>query len=98
MTRLFAVIRDYGPGFVPGQALEAQPDWPAHARFIDDLEAEGLVLLAGPLGDAEDVLLIMRAESAADIERRLAGDPWTANRVLRTRRIAPWTLRVGSFG
>ncbi|MDQ2859465.1 MAG: YciI family protein [Pseudomonadota bacterium] len=97
MTRLFAVLRDYGPGVVSGQPLEAQPKWPAHARFMDDLKAEGAVLLAGPLGDAEDALLIMRAADAAEIERRLADDPWTANGVLVTRRIAPWTLRIGAL-
>ena len=97
MVHFFAVLRDYGPAFVPGQLLEAQPGWAAHARFMDDLASEGVVLLAGPLGDAEDALLIMRADDAAQIERRLADDPWTANRVLRTRRIAPWTLRIGSL-
>jgi len=97
MTRLFAVFRDYGPGFLSGQPLEAQPGWPAHARFMDDLEAEGVVLLAGPLGDAEDALLIMRGDDAAQIERRLVDDPWTANAVLVTRRIAPWALRIGTL-
>ena len=97
MTRLFAVLREYGPGFVSGQPLEAQPGWPAHARFMDDLEAEDFVLLAGPLGEAEDVLLVMRADDAAHIERRLADDPWAANGVLVTRRIATWTLRIGSL-
>lgn len=98
MTRLFAVFRDYGPGFVPGQPLEAQPGWPAHARFMDELQAEGVALLAGPLGDTEDVLLILRADDASQIERRLADDPWTESGVLVTRRIAPWTLRIGSLG
>jgi len=97
-NRSFAVFRDYGPGFVPGQPLEVQPDWAEHARFMNDLEAEGLVRLAGPLGDTEDVLLVMPGGSAMEIERRLADDPWTASGLLITRRVAPWTLRVGSLG
>ncbi|MHB8530165.1 MAG: YciI family protein [Caulobacteraceae bacterium] len=95
---LFAVTRAYGASFRPGLPLEAQADWPAHAAFMDGLEAEGFARLAGPLEGTGEALIIVRAASAEEIESRLAGDPWTANGTLVTRRIAPWTLRVGEVG
>jgi uncharacterized protein YciI len=96
VKRLFAVIRSHGPGWRSGAPLEDQQDWPAHAAFMDALTEEGVVLLGGPLGEHE-ALLIVRAGSAEEIEARLAKDPWTRTGLLRTGRIEPWTLRLGSL-
>jgi uncharacterized protein YciI len=76
--------------------LERQKDWDAHAAFMNSLEAEGFVALGGPLAGSKDVLLIMRADTVDEIEKRLAADPWTRLDLLRVTRIAPWTLRLGS--
>jgi hypothetical protein len=48
MERLFAVIQTHGAGFKP-VPLEQQEDWRAHADFMNALEAEGVVLMGGPL-------------------------------------------------
>ena len=77
--------------------LEAQPAWPAHAAFMNGLEAEGFVVLGGPLEGTSEVLLIVRAENDAEIRSRLAADPWSGNDLLRVVRTAPWTLRLGSL-
>ena len=77
--------------------MEGQPDWAAHARFMDDLAGAGTVVLGGPLEGTADVLLIMRAESADEIVRKLAVGPWTVLDLLRTERVMPWTLRLGSL-
>ena len=94
----FAVTRRRTERWAHGQPIEAQPDWPAHAEFMDALEAEGFVQLAGPLEAYDEVLLIIRADSADEIEARLAADPWTELGLLETVRIAVWTLRIGSLG
>jgi hypothetical protein len=44
---------------------------------MDDLAGAGTVVLGGPLEGTADVLLIMRAESADEIVRKLAVGPWT---------------------
>ena len=98
MPRLFAVIRAHGPDWDEAKPLEDQPEWPAHAAFMDALHAEGCNVLAGPLDGAASALLILRADSADEIEARLASDPWTRNGLLRTTLAAPWTLRLGSLG
>lgn len=97
MPKLFAVIRSRGPGSDASGPLEGQKDWAAHAAFMDDLEREGLVLLAGPLEGTADALLVIRAHSPSEIDSRLAADPWTVSGLLRTSRIDPWTLRLGSL-
>ena len=64
---------------------------------MDDLEREGVVLLAGPLEGTDDALLIVRADSSEEVVNRLQDDPWTTRDVLRTSRVALWTLRLGSL-
>jgi uncharacterized protein YciI len=95
--QLFVVIRRYGPPHDPGKPLEAQLDWEAHRVFMNDLEANGIARLAGPLEGGEDVLLVFRASGKAAVERRLAADPWTGSGILTTTRIARWDLRLGAI-
>jgi uncharacterized protein YciI len=95
MQHLFVVIRRYGPPYASCLPLEEQQDWEAHRAFMSALEAEGLVRLGGPLEEREDVLLIFRAKDKAEIERRLADDPWTQSGILSTARISRWNLRIG---
>lgn len=97
MAQLFAVTRSHGAGWKNALPLEGQADWKGHADFMDALHAEGFVLFAGPLEGTSDALLIIRAKDAQEIESRLSGDPWTRKDLLRTTRVAPWTLRLGSL-
>jgi len=64
---------------------------------MNGLEAEGLAVLGGTLDGAPDVLLVMRADTADVITQRLKEDPWTRLDLLRTRWIAPWTVRLGTL-
>jgi len=98
MARLFAVTRSHGPGWKDARPLEEQDDWKGHAAFMDALHAEGFVLIAGPLEGTREALLIIRAKDAEEVKSRLSSDPWTGNDLLRTTRVVPWTLRLGSLG
>ena len=97
MERLFAVTRSRGIGWNNSLPLEEQEDWQAHATFMDTLQAEGFVLLAGPLEGTPDVLLIIRANDVEQIRSRLSADPWSRTELLRIGQIVPWTLRLGSL-
>ena len=48
MTQVFAVLRAHGPAWKHGQPLEAQEGWLAHACFMDEMAAEGFIVLGGP--------------------------------------------------
>ena len=95
--KLFAVIRTRGGAWRPSVALESQPDWDAHASFMNGLQKEGFIVVGGPLEGTPDVLLIVRAGNPEEIVERFAADPWTAHGLLRIRQISPWTLRLGSL-
>lgn len=95
--KLFAVIRTRGDSFNAALRLEEQPEWDAHAQFMNGLQKEGLIVLGGPLEDSPDVLLIFRANGPEEIRTRLEADPWTRRDLLRISRISPWTLRLGSL-
>ena len=66
VMKLFAVIRTRGPAWNSAFGLERQIDWAGHARFMDGLQNEGLIVLGGPLEDTADVLLIFRASGPDD--------------------------------
>ena len=95
--KIFAVIRTHGGSFNGALLLEQQELWEPHRQFMNTIEAEGFVILGGPLEQSDDVLLIFRAEGPEQIEARLADDPWTRNGFLRTVRISPWQIRIGAL-
>ena len=63
--------------------------WPEHARYMDALAAEGFVVLGGPVGDGEEVLLVIDAASETALRARLATDPWTEAGLLAIARVEP---------
>jgi uncharacterized protein YciI len=96
-ANLFAVVRTRGPRFNDARPLEDQEDWRAHADYMNVLVSDGFVVLGGPLVGSRDVLLIVRAEDERQVEARLAADCWTVKDLLRTVRISPWQLRLGTL-
>jgi hypothetical protein len=96
-VKIFAVTLTHGAAYHRGAPLEAQPDWTAHAAFMEALLADGFVALGGPLESTDDVLLIVRADTPVEIADRLGADPWHRQDLLRISRVAPWTIRLGTL-
>ena len=96
----FVVIREAGPAWLEGKGAFEQPTVTEHAAFMNELADEGVVLFAGPLADSERqrirALLVADGNSEAEIQRRLADDPWTRAGTLVTTSIEPWNLFVGA--
>src|SRR4051812_7164668 len=96
----FAVIRQAGPAWTDGKAITVQPAVSDHAAFMNALADEGVLLFGGPLAGSEHsrlrALLIMNAESEAEIHRRLADDPWVPTGQLMTASIEPLNIFVGA--
>ena len=88
----FAVIRERGGPWDFSLTLREQEQWAEHAVFMEALVDEGFVVLGGPFADGLRVLLIVEAESEAQIEARLADDPWTPMGLLRTLSIDRWEI------
>jgi hypothetical protein len=96
MSRWFAVLRRRGPAWDHARGLREQRLWDEHATFTDGLAAAGRLRLAGPLGESNEVLLIMRGDNEAAVARCLADDPWPTD-MLATVWIRPWDVLVGEL-
>jgi uncharacterized protein len=98
---LFAVITERAANWEEGRPLREQAGWSEHAAFMDALAEEGWVVVGGPISDEGNfhrALLIIEAESEAEIEARLAEDPWAPMEMLRTAAIYRWTVLLGELG
>ena len=89
---VFAVTTIKGPDWDTARPRREQRGWTEHAAFMDGLVEEGFVLLGGPLGDGEHVLLAVEAADEDAIRARFEDDPWTPAGLLRVGRIQPWQL------
>src|SRR5438093_818347 len=96
----FAVTREAGPAWTDGKGISEQPAASGHGAFMNALANQGFVLCAGPLAGSEHgrlrVLLIVNADSEAEIQRRLADDPWAPTGQLQITNIEPWNVLVGA--
>jgi len=50
-----------------------QPLWNEHAAFIDQLVAEGFILMGGPLVDESGAMLIVNADDGKRSAREIEG-------------------------
>jgi uncharacterized protein YciI len=92
----FAVARRRGHAWDHARGMREQDAWPEHAEFMDALAEDGFVVLGGPLGDGERILLIVEAESESAIHDRLAADPWTPMGLLRVESVESWEVLLGA--
>jgi uncharacterized protein YciI len=90
------VTRERGSNWDASLALREQERWDEHAAFMNALVDDGFVVLGGPLGDGEKVLLVVAAEGEQEIVARLADDPWTSMGLLRIATIEPWEILLGN--
>jgi hypothetical protein len=95
MPTYYAVTETRGPGWDPSLPRRQQDTWDEHAAFMDGLVEDGFVVLGGPVGSGEEVMLVVRAGSEAEIEARLAADPWLPMGILRIAKIERWEILLG---
>jgi uncharacterized protein YciI/SAM-dependent methyltransferase len=88
----FAVTEASGSGWDPTRSRREQDGWDEHAAFMDALLDDGFVVLGGPIGDGERVLVVVEAESEQEVEARLAEDPWLRDGTLRVDKVEPWSI------
>jgi hypothetical protein len=91
----FAVVLERHGAYDFTRGLREQDGWDEHAAFMDALTADGFVRLGGPLADGRRVLLVVEAADAAEIEARLAPDPWHPSH-LRIVSIDAWEILLAA--
>jgi uncharacterized protein YciI len=92
----FAVRRVRGPAWNAAVAMREQAQLAEHAVFMNALAAEGFVVLGGPLGSGDEVLLVVDSASELVVRTRLATDPWSGSGLLDIKSVEPWTILLDS--
>jgi uncharacterized protein YciI len=82
-----------GPAWVPTRTRREQPGWDAHAAYLDMLTDHGVVVLGGPVGEADgtDAVLVVDAFDEAAVRALFAADPWMET-ILTITSIEPWSI------
>jgi hypothetical protein len=88
----FAVTLGHGPRWDASRQIREQRGWAEHAQFMDDLVADGFIVVGGPLGDGQQTLHAVDAGDELEIRARLSADPWAQASLLVIAAIEPWAL------
>lgn len=96
---LYALINEQGPMWVNGRPMREQEGWTEHARFMNEITAQHLVVLGGPIGRGPQhrAMLILRATDEKTLRARLEEDPWMRSGVLQMGELLPWELLLGEL-
>lgn len=93
MRTLFVINQIRGKTWDASKPIRSQALWDEHAAFMDQLTADGFIVLGGPLGDPEgEAMLVVDAPDEETAQAMLAKDPWRDSGHLIEPRIQQWTV------
>ena len=94
MKYKFIVISAAGPNRDRSKGTREQPLWDEHAAFIDQLVADGFILMGGPLIDEGGSMLIVNADDAGQVREKLQSDPWMKHGILKLESLKRWQIFI----
>jgi uncharacterized protein YciI len=94
MKSTFVVISSAGPNRDRSKSTREQPLWNEHAAFIDQLVAEGFILMGGPLVDEGGAMLIVNADDENAVREKLKYDPWYTHGILKLENVKRWQVFI----
>jgi uncharacterized protein YciI len=94
MKNTFVVISSAGPSHDHSKGTREQPLWDEHAAFIDQLVAEGFILMGGPFPDEGGSMLIVNANDENEVRETLKNDPWMKHGVLELVSVKRWQIFI----
>jgi uncharacterized protein YciI len=98
MKNTFVTISSAGPNRDPSKGVREQRYWGEHEAFIDQLVAEGFILMGGPLidegGMPHGALLIVNADDENEVREKLKNDPWFENGILKLESVKRWEIFI----
>jgi len=97
-NRLFAAFVHRSDAWIQNLPPQEQAGFADHAKFVGELEAAGFIAQAGLMQPSNDVLFVFRAESEADVRRRMAQDPWQKDGHAKLGRVEEVLFRIGAPG
>jgi uncharacterized protein YciI len=78
--------------------MREQELWPEHARFMNGLVDDGLILLGGPVAGGREAFHVVAASSEDELRARFAEDPWARNGMLTVKSVERWTILLSPEG
>lgn len=73
--------------------MREQAYWEEHARFVDDLFARGVIMMAGPFEpEGTGALVILKAATTEAAHAIYANDPWKDHGILFVADARAWTI------
>ncbi|MEZ4506672.1 MAG: YciI family protein [Thermomicrobiales bacterium] len=97
MSSLYVVVSRAGSKRDLSIGAREQAFWNEHAAFIDDLVERGVIVLGGPFPDDGGAMIVVRAESEADVRARLDPDPWYRYGILELAGVHRWEVFIDRF-
>jgi uncharacterized protein YciI len=90
--QLYVVRVERGGPWDWARDMREQDGWDEHARFMNGLVDDGLIVLGGPLESDREALHVVRASSEDDVRARFAQDNWAQNGMLTVMSVERWTI------
>ncbi|WP_127503933.1 YciI family protein [Actinoplanes solisilvae] len=84
-------VLSYGYNDTPERA-ERRPE---HLEHLGKLQAEGSLLLAGPLADLSGGIIVFTAPDLEAAQALVEQDPYTRHDVTKDRELREWKITVG---
>lgn len=97
MRRRRVIVRfSAGPVWGDGPP-QAQPGWDAHEAFIDELVAQGTVVMGGPYSDYGGSMVLLEGIDVEAARRLVDRDPFVRNGVFVLEDVREWTVYVDTL-
>ena len=90
----YILLSSAGPLRDLSKGTREQPFWDEHAAFIDALDAEGFILLGGPLVDEGGAILVVHATDEREVREKIKDDPWYVQGVLTLESVKRWDIFI----
>lgn len=93
MKKAVAVFLQPGPNWNHSKSVREQAFWDEHARFVDDLFARGVILIAGPFEpEGTGALVILNVNTPEEAHAIYDRDPWKQQGILHVAEARKWTI------
>jgi uncharacterized protein YciI len=94
MKKTFILLFDPGPSWDDTKEIEEQKYWNKHVKFVDELFAQGKVVITGPIIDYDRIVIIYEAKNESEIRITFKDDPFLKNGILFLESVMEWKVRL----
>ena len=94
MKRTFILLFDPGPNWDDTKEIEEQQCWDEHVNFVNDLYAQGKVVITGPIVDYDRIVIIYEAINESEIRITFKDDPFLKTGILFLESVMEWKIRL----